>query len=398
MNDTHPFRSRIGAARHTSRRSNQLLRLIRAAQPITRTEIAERLSIDKSTVTENVKPLIADGILTEETQTAVGPGRRSRVVSFAENGSYFIGVNLGVRRTQIGTSGLRGGLTEYDDLPTPRSPTAALKKVRQRIEAIVEHMSGRRLMMIGVSVPGMTDIDRRRLIFAPNLGWQEVDIASELALASGTPVIVENDATAAAMYEARLKIRESNDGLLSNFILIRSGTGIGVGLVIDSEVFRGGGSARGVAGEFGHMTIVAGGKQCVCGNRGCWEMYASAASAASLYMGDRPPKSGETVPRFVEIVARANAGELRSRRTLEKIGDHLGIGIANVIMGVGIPRVVISGRLVYAWHLIEAPMRAAIERSIIGATHGWSVEAGEPAGSAIGGAVEAAIEEYLNRI
>ena len=85
-----------------------------------------------------------------------------------------------------------------------------------------------------------------------------------------------------------MRIRDSNDDWMTNFILVRSGTGIGVGLVIGSEVYRGTGPGRGIAGEFGHMTIVAGGKQCVCGNRGCWEKYASAASAASLYMGDRP--------------------------------------------------------------------------------------------------------------
>jgi len=183
--------------------------------------------------------------------------------------------------------------------------------------------------------------------------------------------------------------------LMTNFILVRSGTGIGVGLVLGSEVYRGSGQTRGIAGEFGHMTIVAGGKQCVCGNRGCWEKYASAAAAASLYLGDRRLRPGETLPRFVEIVAKAENGDTRSRRTLEQIGDYLGIGIANVIMGIGIPRVIISGRLVYGWQFIEQPLRDAIDRSIVGKTDGWSVEAGSPAGAAIGGALEVAVEEYL---
>jgi predicted NBD/HSP70 family sugar kinase len=219
-------------------------------------------------------------------------------------------------------------------------------------------------------------------------------VAQELRVGD-VRIVVDNDSTSAAMYEARMKIRNSNEGLMSDFILVRSGTGIGVGLVIGSEVYRGSGLTRGIAGEFGHMTIVAGGKQCVCGNRGCWEKYASAAAAASLYLGDRRLRPGETLPRFVEIVAKAENGDNRSRRTLEMIGDYLGIGIANVIMGVGIPRVIISGRLVYGWQFIEQPVRDAIDRSIVGKTDGWSVEAGSPAGAAIGGALEVAVEAYL---
>jgi predicted NBD/HSP70 family sugar kinase len=211
-------------------------------------------------------------------------------------------------------------------------------------------------------------------------------------------VVVENDSTAAAMFESRLKLRETADSNTSNFILVRSGTGIGVGMVIGGEVYRGTGAGLGMAGEFGHMTIVAGGKSCVCGNRGCWERYASAASAASLYLGDRPLRPGETPPRFVEIVGKAENGDTRSRRTLEKIGDYLGIGIANVIMATGVPRIIISGRLVYGWQFIVGPLNDAIRRSIISNMKGWAVEPGSPSGSALGGALEAAVEEYLTTV
>jgi predicted NBD/HSP70 family sugar kinase len=292
---------------------------------------------------------------------------------------------------------LKGEIEDEEDFETPTAVSMALRQTRRHIDEIVRRNKDRRLRMIGVSVPGMTDTNRQSLVFAPNLEWRNVSIADELAV-EGVRVVVENDSTAAAMYEARMKIRDSEQGLMSNFILVRSGTGIGVGLVIGSEVYRGSGLTRGIAGEFGHMTIVAGGKQCVCGNRGCWEKYASAAAAATLYSGDRRLRPGETVPRFVEIVAKAENGDTRSRRTLEMIGDYLGIGIANVIMGIGIPRVIISGRLVYGWQFIEQPLRDAIDRSIVGKTEGWSVEAGAPAGAAIGGALEVAVEEYLATI
>ena len=386
----------LAATQNFATKGSLLLRLIRAAQPITRTEIAERLKIDKSTVTENVKPLIASGILCEKTVNT--DGRRGRLLSYAAEDSYFIGVNLGVRRSQVGVTTLWGEIEDENDFETPSDPAVALRKAREQIAKIIHDKSGRLPNVIGVSVPGMTDTHRRKLVFAPNLNWRDIDIADALNVDDKIRIVVENDSTVAAMYEARVRIGKSDGGIMTNFILVRSGTGIGVGLVIGSEVYRGTGVGRGIAGEFGHMTIVAGGKQCVCGNRGCWEKYASAASAASLYLGDRPPARGESVPKFVEIVARAVNGDNRSRKTLEKVGDYLGIGIANVIMGVGIPRVIISGRLVYGWRFIEEPLIAAVNRSIVGQIDGWSVEAGEPVGSAIGGALEVAVEEYLSTV
>jgi predicted NBD/HSP70 family sugar kinase len=377
-------------------KGNLLLRLIRAAQPISRTEIASRLAIDKSTVTENVKPLLASGILREETLEAETlKGRKQRVLSFARDRDYFIGVNLGVRTSQVGLTTLQGEILSEDDFATPPRAADALKMAREKIENLISENSDKTLRGIGVSVPGLTDAERRKLVYAPNLDWRDVNIADAFSVDGDVKVVVENDATAAATYEARMRIRHSNNGLMTNFILVRSGTGIGVGLVIGGEIYRGTGSGRGIAGEFGHMTIVAGGKSCVCGNRGCWEKYASAASAASLYLGDRPLRPHETMPRFAEIVAKAENGDIRSKTTLEKIGDYLGIGIANVIMGIGIPRVIISGRLVYGWQFIEKPLKKAIERSIIGKLEGWSVEAGEPSGAALGGALEVAVEEYL---
>ena len=375
-----------------------LLRLIRAAQPITRTDIADRLKIDKSTVTEVVRPLIDRGILREDVLEPGTPGRRPRALTFSAEDHYFVGVNLGVRHTQVGVTNLSGDISHDDEFETPTDSGRALKIVREKISEIVRDRPDKTLGMIGVSVPGMADTTRRELVYAPNLNWRNVAIAENIQQVTQAPIIVENDSAAAAMFEARVKVGETSDASASNFVLVRSGTGIGVGLVIGGEVYRGTGAGSGIAGEFGHMTIVAGGKICVCGNRGCWERYASAASAASLYLGDRPLRPGETLPRFVEIVAKAENGDIRSRRTLEKIGDYLGIGIANVIMGTGVPRVIISGRLVYGWELIVEPLHAAVRRSIVGKFDGWSVEPGSPSGSALGGALEIAVEGFLSTV
>jgi predicted NBD/HSP70 family sugar kinase len=371
-----------------------ILRLIQAAQPISRTDIAERLKVDKSTITDNVKPLLDNGTLIEQHTS----GDRNRLLSYAPNREFFIGLNLGVRRSQMGVTNLNGQYSGESEFETPRDPKRAISMARDELNRIFKSNNGKRPAVIGVSIPGMPDVNRRRLIYAPNLEWRNVEIADELVLDNSIRVVVENDSTAAAMFEARSRLKNSPGDAMSNFILIRSGTGIGVGLVIGGEVYRGTGIGRGMAGEFGHMTIVAGGKKCVCGNRGCWEQYASAASASSLYVGNRPLRSGETLPRFADIVTKAENGEVRARRTLEQIGDYLGIGIANVMMGTGIPRVILSGRLVYGWKFLQGPLHQAVERSMVGKTGGWSVESGSPVGSAIGGALEVAVDEYINSI
>ncbi len=97
-------------------------------------------------------------------------------------------------------------------------------------------------------------------------------------------------------------------------------------------------------------------------------------------------------------MARAEGGELRARRTLERQGEYLGIGIANVITGLGVSRVIVSGRLVYAWKFLNVPLLEAVGQSMAGRISGWSVEPGEPTGAGLGGAVEVAADEFLARV
>ena len=306
-----------------------------------------------------------------------------------------------MRHSQVGLTTLGGEILAEEEFSTPTDAAKALKLAQEKIKSLCAEIEGRTLRTIGVSVPGPVDAVRRKLLYAPHLGWKDIAIADELQKGlfeknEAVPITVENDATAAAIYEARLKMKDAGNDSASNFILVRSGTGIGVGLVLDGEIYRGSGSGLGIAGEFGHMTIVADGKPCECGNRGCWEKYASASSASALYVGDRPQAKDKQL-RFVEIVARAEGGEVRARRTLEKIGHYLGIGIANVIMGIGISQVVVSGRLVYGWQHIKEPLRDSIKKSIVGKTAHWTVICGEPKGSALGGALEVAVEEFISR-
>lgn len=376
--------------------TREVLRIVRAAQPIPRVAVAKRLGVHRRRITVLVKPFIDSGVLREaqpDPSAARRVGRPPIGLSFQNENEFLIGVNIGVSQTRVGSGTVDGRILSEESFPTPSDPLTALEQVKSSIQRQRARFAERQLAVIGVSVAGPTDAERRTLLCAPHLGWGEVAIAD--VLEAGATVLVENNATAAAVYEAQRRRRISRSA--EDFVLVRAGTGIGVGLVIGGEVYRGAADAD-IAGEFGHMTIVAGGKACPCGNFGCWERYASAASAVALYASDSPRSSFRSSLVFKEIVSRAAAGERRAQTTLERVGTHLGIGIGNVISGLGVPNVVLSGEVIHGWKFIEASARAAIAMSLGGRLSQWSLEPGESRGSELGGALEVAIEHYLLKL
>jgi predicted NBD/HSP70 family sugar kinase len=145
------------------------------------------------------------------------------------------------------------------------------------------------------------------------------------------------------------------------------------------------------------LTIVADGKPCVCGNRGCWEQYAAAASAVPQYLNGHQSTQNQTVFRFLDVVRKAEEGEKKAIEVLQNLGKYLGIGIANIFSGIGIPRVIISGRLVYGWKFINQSLVDSVEQSLASKIKGWTVERGEPSGAGLGGAFEIAFNEYIIR-
>src|SRR6266498_1271971 len=196
------------AASHETTRA--MLRMVRSAQPISRADLARRLEVHRSTITEMVKPLIASGLLREAQpeQLRARLGRPPIGLSLREESTFFIGVNIGVRRSQVGAALLDGQMLGEESFDTPSDSDMALSQVRASVERLRALLSDRTISAIGVSVPGPTDAERTQLLFAPHLGWRNVPIGKALRISVPShartinhevPVIVENDATAAAM-------------------------------------------------------------------------------------------------------------------------------------------------------------------------------------------------------
>ena len=377
-----------------------ILRSIRAFEMISRVELSRVVEFNRSTISQLVNPLIESGLIEESVQIGTGMGRPPVLLSLRKGKDSFIGLNLGVNHSQIGVTGFDPDYSDIEEFVTPKDPkdacTLLAEKIAERLPALEEE----KLRSICITVPGPVDKNRRTLVVAPHLGWKSVDVADlierhPVIKESGVSVVIENNASASAIFETRRML--AVDKSLTDYIVVRSGTGVGVGIIRRGDAFRGYGSGQGFAGEFGHMTIAAGGRDCVCGNKGCWETYASAPAALRLYKEILPEETKHEL-RFSEIAALANSGDRQAISTLEKMGDYLGIGIANTMLGVGIPNVIVSGRLTYGWKHMSKNLNEAIERSMAGKLSGWSIKRGARSGGSVGGALEVAVNDYFSRV
>ena len=221
---------------------------------------------------------------------------------------------------------------------------------------------------------GYIDKARSVVLFAPNLAWRDLDLKADLESTLGLHVVVENDANAAAWGEFQFGAGHDVDDLL----LVTVGTGVGGGVVLDGSLYRG---AFGVGAEIGHMRVVPGGILCGCGNRGCFEMYASgsalvrearaAARAGSLLAADLLDRAGGDVDAITGplITESAQAGDVFALEQLASLGTWLGEGIASLTAVLDPAVVVIGGGVSAADDLLLDPVRQAFATQLTGRGH-----------------------------
>jgi glucokinase len=286
--------------------------------------------------------------------------------------SLTIGVDVGGTKILGGVVDERGKVIEELRVVSPATDVAAIEDA---ITRLVVDLSGRHAVeAVGVGAAGYIDKSRSVVMFAPNLAWRDLDLRAELEARVGLPVVVENDANAAAWGEFRYGAGEDVDDLL----LVTVGTGVGGGVVLDGRLHRG---AFGVGGEIGHMRVVPDGILCGCGNRGCLESYGSgsalvrearaAASAGSLLARTLVDRAGGdpasiTGPLITEC---AQAGAAFCVEQLAGLGTWLGDGIASLAAILDPAVVVIGGGVSAAGDLLLDPIRAAFGSQLTGRGH-----------------------------
>ncbi len=204
---------------------------------------------------------------------------------------------------------------------------------------------GREVAGIGIGAAGFVEHPSGRMTFSPNVAYERSEIAEAVAARFGLPVNVENDANAAAWAEYQFGVAQGADHML----MVTVGTGVGGGVVIGGKLYRG---ARGFAAEFGHMTLMDGGPQCTCGERGCLEALASGTAIARMAregVGGAPDSilpelSGEVPSRITGALVSeaARAGDEFAVEVLERAGRWLGVAFANLVNAFD-PEVIVVG-------------------------------------------------------
>ncbi|HZA03085.1 MAG TPA: ROK family glucokinase, partial [Propionibacteriaceae bacterium] len=280
-----------------------------------------------------------------------------------------IGVDVGGTKVAAGVVDERGLILDRLVAPTPsHSPQA----VEDAIVAVVAELRKRHPVdTIGIGAAGWVDNAQAVVRFSPHLAWRSEPLKARLSARIDLPLIVDNDANAAAWAEYRFGAGQGS----SVMVCLTLGTGIGGGLVINGQLFRG---TYGMAGEWGHMIAVPGGHWCECGNRGCWEQYAS-GNALVREARELARTNSPTAYRLLEMVggdpdsitgpevtAAAIAGEPNSIELLADVGTWLGRGIANLAASLDPEVVVIGGGVSAAGELLLLPAQRAFSRTLTG--------------------------------
>ena len=283
---------------------------------------------------------------------------------------HTIGVDIGGTKVAGGVVDETGQILARARVETPAKDAEAAEDA---IVAVVEKLrSDFEIDAVGLGIAGFVDEARSRVYFSPNLpDWHNEPVRDDVSRRVGLPVVVENDANAAAWGENRFGAgREETD-----LVCVTVGTGIGGGIVVEDRLYRG---RFGIGGEIGHMQVVADGRLCGCGQRGCWEQYASgnalvrdarerAAESRSeasvlLRMGDGTPEM--ITGRHVTEAARL--GDEVALAAFATVGRWLGQGLADLVAVLDPGCFIIGGGVSEAGELVLAPAREAFELLLTG--------------------------------
>lgn len=336
-----------------------VLETIIADAPVSRAAISEITGLNKATVSNLVHELIDSQLVCETGPGESSGGRKPVMLLFNNEAGHAVGIDLGVNYILTVLTDLQGAIKKERRVPLERMEFEYVwqeltDSIRWAIDGAPPSPYG--IVGIGIGVPGLIN-DEGEVLSAPNLKWRKIDLKGRLEQAFQLPIVIENEANAGAIGERSF----GDTRHAKNMIYVSAGIGIGVGIIVNNAIYRG---FSGFSGEMGHMTIHMEGVPCTCGNRGCWELYASEnalLNEAMRRLGDEIEHYGGE-PTLDMLITRAEKGDSRVIGLFEQVGNYLGVGIANVINTFNPELVMIGNRLSMIQPWIEPSVLNTVEQ------------------------------------
>lgn len=351
------------ATTRTARDINRriILNLIRKHQPVSRADLSRHSRLQRSTVSAITEQLIAERWVTTGAFGDVPRGRKPKFLHLNGDRAGIIGIDIRPTETTIALADLDMRFLAQETMPTPRDPKQFIARLGERLQNLIRSYSHISFEGIGVALPGRVELMSNRLTFAPNLGWEPIDFKKPLEAATGLPVELENAANACAM--AEIWGGRHPEGV-RHLIAVTVSEGIGIGMILNGQLIRG---TSGMAGEFGHVAIQEGGPRCKCGNRGCFEMYAS-NTAAVRYFHEASSKSNggksRVEPNFDFVLSRAEQNDRPACEALERMAQALGAGLSMMVTGLAPDVIVVVGEVTRAWARVGPIVADVVRRRL----------------------------------
>lgn len=392
------------ARQHTVRQHNLalVLRQVAADGPLSRARIASATGLTKATVSSLVDDLVQAGLVTELGPEARGVvGRPGSALELNQSGYAGLGLEVNVDYLAVCVADLAGTVRHLRTVvgdnrrQSPKQVLARAVRIARTAMAAAG-AAGLQVVGLAVALPGLVEAGQGRLRVAPNLGWVDVPVVDYLAsrLEPGRlPIMIDNEANLAALGE--LWFGGHTD--LADFVHVSGEIGVGGGIVVGRELFRG---VQGFAGEVGHVTVQADGPPCRCGARGCLEQFAGqeAILRAAGLSAEAGTSRGQPGGSVAELLSRARAGEPRVIEAIEAAGRALGIAVAAAINLVAPGAVVLGGLYTLLDPWLRGPLEVELRARVIG--HRWSPVRVVPSrlgsDAAVRGAAGAVVREVLS--
>ncbi len=333
----------------TVRRSNLslIVRSLRDGGPRSRAHLAAETGLNKATVSSLVSELVERGLVDEgEMIRQGGVGRPGQIVDLNGSRVCGIGLELNVDYVAVLALNLRGDVLINSRLPLD-SPTLEPERVLDGMATLLDEVirsleaEGTVTAGITVAIPGLMDVDRGTLQYAPNLGWRDVPVVRALATRLGRDDIairVDNDANLSALAEYAY----GEFAGTADLVYLTGEVGVGGGVIVHGELLRG---ADGFSGEVGHMGLDPAGHLCGCGRRGCWETMVGLAALLRVVAGEDDPVRNSSLDleqRLTLLHDRAVSGDAALLAALDTIGRSLGVG-ASILVNVFNPGLIVLG-------------------------------------------------------